>query len=338
MGAIARGGRIAVLGGRGDGGPLGRLGETVVMFGSPGDAGTGPVRRLEAALQAGSFVVVVVLARWGAHSATRRVRKVCRATGTRFVVWPGGLSSLAIELAPLAGLTTGTECSARIPNGRSTVHRGRRCEMEESNCIQKANGALESGQTKRCIIVAIEGLDGVGKSTMVNLLAVRLGAVVIRNPPATLAAERAGADRLEPEARRRWYLNANRVAMEQAMAAALAGKPVVLDRSIASTICFGAAERGKVASRDDIPFGFPLPDSIFLLSVPEPARRARHKNRGSGATSEEDRLVADDAFRERVLAGYRNICTSDIDACGTPESIVLEILIRLPVECCVVSP
>jgi dTMP kinase len=174
--------------------------------------------------------------------------------------------------------------------------------------------------------MAIEGLDGSGKSTVVRHLAEKLRAVVIRNPPESLAIEREKADRSEPGVRRRWYLDANRVAIEQARVLADQGKPVVLDRSIASTLCFGAAERGGIARREDIPTDFPLPDVIVLLALPESARRERRRNRGDEATSEETRLDTDCAFRERVLAGYRSLCSVEIDASGTPESIVHAIL------------
>ena len=98
MGAVAARRRVAVVGGRGDLGPLTRLGEGVVIFGSVGDCGSGDVRRLVGAIRAGSFDIVFVLARWGSHSATSRIRNTCRNLKVRFVIWPSGLSSLAQEL------------------------------------------------------------------------------------------------------------------------------------------------------------------------------------------------------------------------------------------------
>jgi hypothetical protein len=92
--------RVAVVGGRGEAPQLKRLGDTVVLYGSAGDAGEGEARRLESAIRSGSFSHVFVLARWGAHSVTARLRRVCRQTGTHMVVWPSGLSSLAAALSP----------------------------------------------------------------------------------------------------------------------------------------------------------------------------------------------------------------------------------------------
>lgn len=175
-------------------------------------------------------------------------------------------------------------------------------------------------------IVAIEGLDGTGKSTTVRLLAEALGAEIVRNPPASLAADRIRADRLPPEARRAWYLDANRVAMSEARAIAACGRPVVLDRSVASTLAFGAAEREESASLGDVPTGFPLPDVIVLLELPEAARLQRHRGRSDVKTAEEGRLATDHAFRERVLAGYRRLCTHTVLALPTPQQVVREVL------------
>ena len=192
-----------------------------------------------------------------------------------------------------------------------------------------ARGGLYQWQTApepqaRPLVVAIEGLDGSGKSTTVQLLADRLGARIIHNPPAELASERAAADGLLADERRAWYLRANALAMQ--LARGTVGQPVVLDRSIASTLAFAAAERGQVADRLGVPSGFDLPDVILLLSLPEPVRRARHAGRHGDATTEEQRLAVDHAFRERVLAGYANLCSATVDASGGPDDVVDAIL------------
>jgi radical S-adenosyl methionine domain-containing protein 2 len=175
-------------------------------------------------------------------------------------------------------------------------------------------------------VIAIEGLDGSGKTTSVNLLAERLGARVMRNPPQELAGERAAADLLEPSARRAWYQNANRVAMD--LARAHEG-PAVLDRSIASTLVFGAAERGTVATVADIPGGFPWPDVVVFLAIPEEKRARRIAGRAGSRTAEEERLADDDLFRARVLQGYANLCSVVVDANGSPEQVVERVLAML---------
>lgn len=170
-------------------------------------------------------------------------------------------------------------------------------------------------------IVAIEGLDGVGKSTVVRALATRLGASIITNPPAELAGGRKAADALQPDERRRWYFNANRVAMDVATDAVFRARPVVMDRSFASTAAFAAAEQGRVASTGDVPLPVKRPDIVFCLQLPEAVRRARIEGRGR-ANTEEQRLSDDDAFRSRILDGYAALGTVPIDA-GQPVEGVL---------------
>lgn len=180
------------------------------------------------------------------------------------------------------------------------------------------------------MIVAVEGLDGTGKSTTARLLAQRLHAILVRNPPESLAAERVFADaRPEPE-RRAWYVRANRVAAEEATRHRREGRAVLMDRCAASTIAFGAAQRGCVARPEDWPRDVPRPDLIVLLDVPEEVRVARITSRRSLLTPEEVRLRDDHDFRGRVLAGYRALGAVAVHAVGTPDEVVAEILKLCP--------
>jgi radical S-adenosyl methionine domain-containing protein 2 len=184
-------------------------------------------------------------------------------------------------------------------------------------------GALADGN--RPYWVAVEGLDGSGKSTTVARLAARLGAVVVTNPPQSMRADRAAADALPDEARRRWYLSANVEAARQARAHQDAGRAVVMDRSLASTLAFGAAERAEVAEGADWPPELPRPDYLLLLNVSEPERRRRLFGRDGELTAEERRLLVDHAFRERVLCGYRRLGALGVPADGDPAEILASI-------------
>jgi radical S-adenosyl methionine domain-containing protein 2 len=171
--------------------------------------------------------------------------------------------------------------------------------------------------------IAVEGLDGTGKSTTVAALAERLDAVVVRNPPTSMANERAWADAQPEPERRAWYEKANQRAAEEALAAVGAGRHVVMDRSAASTAVYAAATTGTVAST--WPTRVPRPDLVVALDVPEDVRRARIGVRPAW-TGEERALADDAAFNARLRAGYAALCTI-VDA-NRPMDLIVDDLLR----------
>lgn len=174
-----------------------------------------------------------------------------------------------------------------------------------------------------CLIV-IEGLDGTGKSTTVEALAKRLGAAVVHNPPRSMAFQRAHADRLQPTDRRAWYLSANREAAKQAEAFRAQGLAVVMDRSVASTLAFGAAEREEQVG--PWPSDIPRPNLLVVLQVGDEERLRRLTGRPGKRTAEEHRLDADPAFRQRVMDGYVALGGQVVDAEGPVDEVVERIL------------
>jgi radical S-adenosyl methionine domain-containing protein 2 len=172
------------------------------------------------------------------------------------------------------------------------------------------------------LLIAIEGLDGSGKSTVARALAERMDAALLTNPDKASAAERAAADRAEPAERRAWYLAANREVAAVAERHRAAGRAVVMDRSVASTLAFAAAEQdGPIAAW---PAEIPRPDLLVLLTLAEPVRRGRLADRGA-ATTEEERLAGDHAFRSRVLDGYRSLGAIEVDADRAVDAVVARI-------------
>lgn len=80
--------RVAVLGG--DARQEGRWSDLgiPVYFQARRFGGNGELRRLESALRAGAIDHVVILARWNGHSATTKVRRLCRSRGVPVTLVP----------------------------------------------------------------------------------------------------------------------------------------------------------------------------------------------------------------------------------------------------------
>jgi len=188
-------------------------------------------------------------------------------------------------------------------------------------------GAPTSGPD--ALVVAMEGLDGSGKSTVAGLLAEALSAARVGCPPQDMRDARRVADAKPPTERRAWYYRAVHESMARAIDHVFAGSTVVMDRSPATTAAYAAAERDVVASRSHLPAGLAMPDAIFLLELPEDVRLALIHGRDLRLTGEENRLEVDDAFRKRVLAGYRALGAISVDASGTPEQIAAEVVRRI---------
>lgn len=72
--------RVAVLGGLGEAASRDATGQ-MRYFGSAHDVGRGELVRLEQALRAGGIGRVIIRTRWNGHSATKRIRRVCRTLG-----------------------------------------------------------------------------------------------------------------------------------------------------------------------------------------------------------------------------------------------------------------
>lgn len=193
----------------------------------------------------------------------------------------------------------------------------------------RRGGVYDGGRpaSGRCPkIIAIEGLDGSGKSTVVRGIAKALDAEIVANPLSDDLAARIVADASPPAERREFYRRANVAAMARAVELVYAGRTVVMDRSIASTLSYGEAELGRVAGRALLPKSVAMADRILFLAVSEPLRRARIEARAGELTIEERRLLEDDAFRERVLDGYRALATDIVSADGDPTEVLDAIL------------
>ena len=191
-------------------------------------------------------------------------------------------------------------------------------------------------------LIALEGIDGCGKSTQVRLLADRLDAVATFEPGATglgasLRALLLDRDRPPVAGRAEALLMAADRAqhVEQVIVPALdAGRWVVTDRFAASTLAYQGYGRGLAIDQLDTlvtwATGGLRPDLTVLLDLPVAVAAARRRG------GIPDRMEAEgDAFLQRVADGFLDLAASApgawlvVDATGTVEDVAGRIAVAV---------
>jgi len=166
--------------------------------------------------------------------------------------------------------------------------------------------------------IALEGLEGCGKSTHAMRLGAHLNAVVTREPGGTeigakLRAILADPDNTDLHARTEALLMAADRAqhMEQVVRPALdAGQHVVSDRSIYSTLAYQGYGRGldvdELRRISTWALNGTLPDIVIFMSVPTDILKERLAKRNL------DRFEREDAdFFARIHDGFRALMAAD---------------------------
>jgi dTMP kinase len=166
-------------------------------------------------------------------------------------------------------------------------------------------------------LIALEGIDGCGKSTQARLLAASLGALLTFEPGDTalgvsLRDLLLRSDGIVSPRAEALLMAADRAQhVEDVVAPALAvGRWVVTDRFSGSTLAYQGYGRGldleAIRRVLDVATGGLEPDLTILLDCPVAIARDR---RGDRATAS-DRFESDDGFSERVRAGFLALATA----------------------------
>ena len=182
--------------------------------------------------------------------------------------------------------------------------------------------------------IVIEGLDATGKSTLVEKLAKRLNATLLKCPARLEAPDlskgnlRSYFDNRPPLQRRAYYRAANLIASEQAEIALQNGH-VVMDRYWTSTAAFAALDDDSDLNQEwqgRYPPELRKPDAVILLTVDEENRTKRMRGRGEPVTDEEQNLAEDIVRRKDVLRVYRRFDPMEVDTSRLAPDAVLEVV------------
>jgi thymidylate kinase len=179
---------------------------------------------------------------------------------------------------------------------------------------------------KRGKFITLEGLSGVGKSTVATILAPQLTAVCLDTIPSHFTSVRhAICEHDSIDARFAFFLTAIVAAAQQINIALEQGTTVVCESYVHRTIAF---HRGMgTILKIDVPPDLPKPDYIFYLSCEEPERQRRLAHRDKIATKW-DRLA--EASISQIVQEYARFQMITVDVTLlSPEYVVNAIAERV---------
>ncbi|CAD5114060.1 DgyrCDS3208 [Dimorphilus gyrociliatus] len=185
-------------------------------------------------------------------------------------------------------------------------------------------------------IIAIEGLDGTGKSTLAYNLSKTLNGVYFHAPPSNVVGIK---NSLKPvfqhnsELRKAFYLMSNYIAAHR-MQDICKENVVFLDRYWHSSLAFGISEKCLDEDKSLPPpeheiYTWPedlqKPTVVILLELSEEERLRRLKNRHEKpVTPSEKRLEKYSLLRDMIINSYKRVKFSPlvvIDAGESPEAV-----------------
>lgn len=178
------------------------------------------------------------------------------------------------------------------------------------------------------MFVALEGVDGTGKSTLCAVLSERLGATQYSTPPKKYLTFREKVDKdASPEEHYRFYRDGIHDASNEIASILSVGGKVVSDRYWLSTYTYHQV-MGAEVSKDDFK-SIVTPTLTVILSLNKDAQIGRMLCRGMSAG---DRRMLD-RQQELAMAFYRNVLEFDtpfivIDTQRFPPEACAEIIIK----------
>jgi dTMP kinase len=190
------------------------------------------------------------------------------------------------------------------------------------------------------VFIALEGLDGAGKSTVGRLAAALLDAECLSTPVAGLRSVR---DRIESEyadsplARALFYASNVACISDRVRRNLANGRSTVVDRYWLSTLAYASLD-GVRLDLGAVEAGLLLPDATFFLEVPRAVRRARMTGRGLVTPGDLDSLKPDteSAVMRAYESAARHWCPGRFHrvpaGCQNPDALAVELVERVARE------
>ncbi|CAB9501016.1 Inherit from KOG: thymidylate kinase [Seminavis robusta] len=211
--------------------------------------------------------------------------------------------------------------------------------------------AIHENASRRALVIVVEGLDGSGKSSLVDRLAYRFNnkkepsqhAVAMATPTESMNAVRPVFDKRGGPVARAFYMVSNYILQyeitlleqEHQQEPSKGRLVVVVDRWYTSTVAYSCAWKnttGAASSIDSLAsgplFSWPVdlraPDVLFLLQVEDSVRRERVQSRRQKQQSTPDsfnpwdqRLDDDPQLGERIMRGLERVGESLVTKRGS---------------------
>jgi dTMP kinase len=199
-------------------------------------------------------------------------------------------------------------------------------------CLESSRLADRSSS----ILIAVEGIDGAGKTTQVRMLREALerageSPVVSKEPTngpwGRIIKESAATGRLSPEEELNAFIEDRTQHVNELIGPALEqGRIVILDRYFYSSIAYQGSRGANVEEiRTLMTSRFPIPDAVFVLDI-DPSigvHRIAH-SRGEEPNHFEDR--ANLAKAREIFQGMTGSNIHHIDGTMAPEAVHAEIV------------
>ena len=187
----------------------------------------------------------------------------------------------------------------------------------------------------RPVFIVIEGIDGCGKSTLVNLLASKLKFHLLTSPPHELSEVRVLFD-MDDVAHKLFYAAANKIVSGKVGKFIATGNSVICDRYWLSTKVYSSVRKDDI-DIDEVEKHLVRPDFTIYLYLDEAIRKERMNHRGAlnviDQRSVNDVTQLRAAYDNELLNPFSGQVLKIDTGTGTPEELVNVILSQMGIFC-----